>query len=153
MFLFLHAPVAIALTEHISNPAAAFAIGAASHFLLDLIPHGDRQVVEWMSKKTSRARVRIFALMAAADTALVGLIIWKISFTTAIHGNLIAAALGSIAPDYLWGLHEVTKWRSLDAYRRFHTWFQSHHGRDVPFWFGLVYQAALAFSVVSFSVR
>lgn len=153
MFLFLHAPVAIALTEKINDPLATFAIGTASHFLTDLIPHGDRQIDEWMQKKPRRARLAIFAILGSVDTVLVCLIVWKLAINAGVHTNVIAAILGSIAPDYLWGLHELTKWRFLDKYRKFHNWFQSFRGRDVPFWLGLAYQVVVTAFLINFINR
>ena len=43
MFLAGHASVGIAITAAlgVTNPAAAFALGWASHYLADFFPHGD----------------------------------------------------------------------------------------------------------------
>jgi len=65
----------------------------------------------------------------------------------------LAAVAGSIAPDYLWGLHEITRWKFLDGYRKFHAWFQSFRGKDVPFWVGIAYQTLLAFLLIIYITK
>ena len=44
MFLSNHAAVGALLAVHTDNPASAFVLGYFSHYLLDMIPHGDEKV-------------------------------------------------------------------------------------------------------------
>ena len=144
MFLYLHAPVALALTAQLTNPAATFTIGLASHFLIDMIPHGDRQLDAMMERKSRKVKLAFMTSFAMIDTIAVACIVWYMDHINMLSISSCAAVIGAMLPDYIWGVHEVTKWKILDRYRSFHSWFQSFRGRDVPLWFGVCYQTLAA---------
>ena len=41
MFITVHAAAATALSRYATIPLLAFVLGLLSHFILDMIPHGD----------------------------------------------------------------------------------------------------------------
>ncbi len=123
MFLTTHAAVAVAITTSSSNPPLAFVIGWVSHFLLDLIPHGDRGLNEWVEKGSRLKRITAAAAIDGC-AAVVLFIAIILSFPTLDIRIAGAAALGSILPDVLWGIAEIIPLPPLRWYQQKHHAFQ-----------------------------
>lgn len=120
MYLTIHAAIGGAIGQFIDQPALAFAIGLVSHLLSDGIPHGDENILKWKLFKTDMARI-----VAAASLDFVGLTIMAIYWISATPlsqmSGLLYGMAGAVAPDALWGFHELTKTPLLNWYRDFHT--------------------------------
>ncbi len=141
MFLIAHAAAGAALAAPVAQPAAAFFIGWASHYLTDLIPHGDEAVGEWTKKGNEVAR---FGLVAGIDGLLLaGVLAWLFR-TRGIEWNVLAAAVGATVPDVLWGLEKVAGRTLFGAHRRFHHRIHNYFRVRLPTALGLALQAAFA---------
>ena len=132
------------------NPILGFVAGVISHFLLDMIPHGDeyllKSYLEGKKVKTSVA----YVLVDGVITAL--MIVYM--FTQGIFSRSVAGfagvmgAIGAIVPDLLVGIHEVVpkKFKILQRYVNFH--HRNHHlliknlfrEHDIRHRWALVYQ-------------
>jgi len=147
MFLVGHASVGIAITTAlgITNPAAAFALGWASHYLADFFPHGDEPIGAWAKK--GNEVLRLFLLLVA--DGLVFLSVFAIYVV--LHGWswwAAAAAIGSFVPDIAWGLAMALR-RALPGpfpllekfHSRNHNFFHPH----IPAWVGMAQQLFVAF--------
>lgn len=105
--------------------AAIFALSFISHFMLDIIPHGDRHHVEdyWFGpRKNLKAAYRhvmfdsAFAIIATA--VLLG-------FIAADRASMAWGIIGSVVPDAIVGLSDVSKNRFLKAFTKVH--FKIHN--------------------------
>lgn len=105
MFIAVHAAVAIAATQTLGSPALAGLIGLASHFALDIIPHGD-DVIYDRCQDNGWSRLKYGLVFGLPDVILwLGLIIWiSLSGITANTTVAVTAAIGAALPDFLWGL-------------------------------------------------
>ncbi len=175
MFLTTHAAAGMFIAEHVHNPLAVFGLSFASHFVLDIIPHGDEHLFhdeEWQVQKRYR---RVIAINAVDVSLLIGLSLWVIGRPDLPSSHLLLIGiLGGILPDLLSMLfpviHERLSWLSLVRWiysltkptglryfvrvqNRIHTFMHDKIiQRDIPFWLGLVEQAALII-VLLFWVR
>lgn len=120
MFLTVHTPIALIIGSEINSPLLAFILGTVSHFVLDLIPHDPEEMNKWQNKSVLKT-----ALLAMIDLIVLAILLIiinqlkKINFSDA----LLAALIGAIWPDFIWGLNELTKGR-IKPLRQF---FNFHH--------------------------
>ncbi len=122
MYLTIHAAMGGAIGQFINEPWLAFFIGFASHLLLDAIPHGDEDIIKWKLFKSDTAKMAV-----AASIDFAGLIImtiyWVAGTPLAQMTGLLYGMAGAMAPDALWGFHQLTKTPLLRWYRDGHTKF------------------------------
>ncbi len=126
MYLTTHAAVGILISEAVKNPTEAFFFAFASHFVLDIIPHGDEHVEEWARKKS-----RYALFVAVVDIGLLTALLGSLYTTNNLPrvALLSAGIIGSILPDFLSivfpVIHQYTNWFFL--IRLFH-WAQRKLG-------------------------
>lgn len=126
MYLTTHAAVGVLIAEAVKNPTEAFFLAFASHFVLDVIPHGDEHVEEWARKKS-----RYALFVAVADLGLLIALLGSLYATNNLPrvALLSAGIIGSILPDFLSivfpVIHQYTNWFFL--VRLFH-WAQRKIG-------------------------
>lgn len=104
MFIAVHAAAAIAATQNLGSPALAGLLGLASHFILDMVPHGDDYL--WDSCRARGWSTRKFLLVFGLPdiAAWTGLVAWlTLSGTASNTPVAVAAAAGAALPDLLWG--------------------------------------------------
>jgi len=112
MILCTHAVVGAALASFVpSHPAAAFAIGFASHFVLDAIPHWDYSIKSRSINPMIGAPI-VFdsALLQDAVTigfdGLVGIMVALFLFgSSANQWAILLGAIGAMLPDPLQFVH------------------------------------------------
>ena len=105
MFLTVHTTAAIVIGTVIPNPVGAFFIGIGSHYLLDMIPHGDEE--KWLSitnYQLAKLTVIDHPLLLLNMTML---FLFKSDFIFTY--SIIAAIIGSVLPDYIMGFYRLTK--------------------------------------------
>lgn len=125
MFIAAHAAAGALIGQTIQEgPALIFFLSFTSHFLLDLIPHGDHHhVVDYYFGKKEKLRA-IYNTLVVDSIATVILVVIFMMYT---HLNKVAIAwgiIGSVLPDLLVGLNELvtsskTKWFT-NLHFRFH---------------------------------
>lgn len=124
MYLTVHAAAGAAIGQFIANPWLAFVLGFFSHFILDIIPHGDEGIKHWKLFKTNLQRI-------AAATIIDFLILsamacyWLINSSIAEFPGMLYGMAGAVLPDTLWGFHEITGTPLLNWYSKLHS--NLHH--------------------------
>jgi hypothetical protein len=144
----------VLIGQNVPTPGLAFCLGVASHFMLDLIPHGDSQL--YKNYKDGNA-VKKSLIYVAVDSIL-AIIIFVYLLETAPYasrGTMVAGVIGGIIPDFLVALGEGMKIRPL-------LWFQRLHMRihdaiasrigNIPLGTGIVMQLAVL-AVMVFIVK
>ncbi|MFA6428242.1 MAG: hypothetical protein WCW02_01720 [Candidatus Buchananbacteria bacterium] len=101
MLLTVHATAALAISQYVANPALAFIFGLGSHFLLDFIPHGDKDLNRWLADEKQRTAKLIYLTLidVLVFTNLLGLITQQKSFHH--PWSALAAIFASLLPDFL----------------------------------------------------
>lgn len=157
MFLAVHAAIGALAGNAVANPPEAFALGFISHFLTDMIPHGDLHVYHgYKSGKHRRLAIIYVAVDALMTIALVALILAGREYFHPL--NVSMGILGGLLPDLLVGVFEVVKPTSHWAYRqlaKFHAFHMKNHKvivkrfkrfeYDIPLKWGMLLQAITLF--------
>ena len=144
----------VLIGQNVPTPGLAFCLGVASHFMLDLIPHGDSQL--YKNYKDGNA-VKKSLIYVAVDSILAIIILIYLLETApyASRGTMVSGVIGGIIPDFLVALGEGVKIRPL-------LWFQRLHMRihdaiasrigNIPLGTGIVMQLAVL-AVMVFIVK
>jgi hypothetical protein len=136
MILSSHALVGAAIANLFpSHPGAAFAVGFASHFALDAIPHADYPIRSASLDPRIGARLRFDrALLQDAVTigadGMLGLVCAFLLFASAENQwAILLGALGAMLPDALQFLYLRFPREPLRTLQRFHGW--AHTRTDI----------------------
>lgn len=138
MYIIGHAAVGMTLAAGTTNPAIAFLIGWASHYLADFFPHGDESVGEW-AKRGSEVR-RLAFLLSIDGAILLAASAWFIAYRGFSWAPCLAV-VGSAVPDVLWGLEKLFKRKLFGPHEKFHGRNHNFFHVRLPLAVGLVLQA------------
>jgi hypothetical protein len=136
MILTTHAVVGAALASFLpSHPATAFAVGFASHFVLDAIPHVDYPI------KSRSVDPKIGAPMAfdrallqdgVGSDGLFGIIVSLVLFSSSANfWVVLMGAIGAMLPDPLQFASTRLRYEPLRTLQRFHLWAHSKKKMDI----------------------
>ncbi len=162
MALTIHVTIGAILGRYIPNPLLAFLVGFISHFLTDMIPHGDSAVYKRYKCGVNKKRSQALVLIDSALAITVTLLILNLGNFESLHAASFAIA-GSVMPDIIIGLHILLepKWLTkhqwlvsgplirgwLEAFHRFHFFmhdFIVERWRDWRYqWHGTIFQGAV----------
>lgn len=144
MTLTTHAAIGAAIGSAVGNPVLGFVLGAISHFLIDMIPHGDNQLSDLFRIHKKRRKLAVAYVMVDGVIAMYMVMAVFLGRTDATHIAFAAAISGSILPDLLVGLSEIFRWKVLKKFCKlhffFHDFFSRKHG-DVKLQHALIGQA------------
>ena len=121
MFLAPHTVTALWITTKVSDPLLVFVLAILSHFLLDIIPHGDEDLGKYVN--TKNRKVNYILKVGSFDVLIsIGLAYFYFMRYPNIDSMIVyAAILGAWLPDVLRITIEVLKVKTLYWYIRFHT--------------------------------
>jgi hypothetical protein len=147
MTLSTHVAIGAAIGFAVGNPWLGFGLGMLSHFLVDMIPHGDTQFATSFYEDADSRKFFLKYISIDATIALL-LILGIFAFFEVPTSDLaLAGAIaGSILPDLLTGAHEILKTRLTKKYVKlhffFHDFFTSRFG-DIKLRHALTGQAVV----------
>ncbi len=128
MYLSTHAAVGVLISQTVDKPLPVFLLSFASHFLLDVIPHGDEDVERWARTKPWRG-----VMIALVDLGLLFVFLAALYATNNLPQIVLISAgiIGAVLPDLIAivvpVLHQYTSWffliRLVD---RLQHWLQLH---------------------------
>lgn len=121
MFLTPHTSAALWITTKVTNPFLALLFGLISHFILDIIPHGDEAIGQ--HKPKGRARFLYLVKVATVDTILAAILVYYYVTQADSFDRLVMAGalMGAWLPDFLWIGIETFRLKWLNFYIRFHS--------------------------------
>lgn len=154
MFLTGHAASATVIARFVPNPILAFLLGVFSHVILDLIPHGDTEIVpegitdykRLSPEKKTKAR-RMFLAAGLADTTVtlflfsglfVNLPVNKFCYAFALLGALLIDLVDHSTTLLIPCLREK-KWLLPRLHDQLHL-FHKRFGIKDPMWRGMILQ-------------
>jgi hypothetical protein len=125
MFIAGHTAAGALIGQQVAeNPLLGFILGFVSHFLLDLIPHGDRHhVVDYFGQKSMLKKIYNAILVDSVVSVI--LVAVLMSYTTLNRIGMAWAIIGSVLPDFLVGLNELAKDSRIKWFSKFH--FKIHN--------------------------
>ncbi len=157
MFITVHAAAGIIIGKQIDNPIIAFVVAIISHFILDIIPHGDQKLGkkffglrfggnELTDAEKSLKAIALYGLIDAFSLIFLILYLFR-NFPILDSDSVTWGIIGSILPDMLVGLYVIGKFKPLKWFYEFHTW--NHHlllnkmKSDIPLKVGMLFQLCL----------
>ena len=121
MLLLAHVAAGALIGQQLGgSPPVIFGLGFASHFLLDLVPHGDRSHVEDYYHKKKANLKKIYSFLLADSAASIILVAALMTMPTLHRADVAWGIAGSVFPDFLVGLNEVFSSSILKAFMKFH---------------------------------
>lgn len=109
MLLAIHATAGALIGQRVNNPILAFFLSLISHFILDIVPHGDK---DWIDeyKGADKSKAKTIIAIVFLDALILFVLIMSQFFYGPSEPSLSVASgiLGGILPDCLVGLHEVS---------------------------------------------
>ncbi len=141
-----------------THPVGAFALGFASHFLLDAIPHWDYPLASVEEDKENVLnndiklnRDFLHDLVKIGADAVLGLALALLAFAFFLHIPFLAVlcgAIGAMTPDALQFVYMKWRHEPLITLQRFHMWIQSGKNLQNKPVLGMLSQVALIVLVV-----
>jgi len=154
MFLTTHAVLGALIGSKINNPAAAFVISLASHFLVDIIPHDpEEDIIETIppTRKMRKKMLRTRYIAGSIDSFVLLCLMAYLFFYKRTPNTLpvFAGICGSILPDFIVTL-------SFYVRNKFFNWFFYQHHRlhmifkgHIPRRISIVAQAAITVGLLT----
>ncbi len=146
MYLLVHASVGAVIGEQVPSPGVAFVLGILSHFILDIIPHGDESSGRLF---INGKRYGLLAWLAALD-AVTALSLVTMMWLNGLLPNYVSAfagAVGAMVPDILSGFTILSKGKFLPDFDDFHGWNHRLLGLEAPWYIGGAVQVMILASV------
>ncbi len=147
MLLSVHATVGAIIGEHVDTPLLAFILAFISHFILDIIPHGDEALIKAYRNNFKRKAMKyliIFDLLSTVILLSMLFLFHKITFSQTVIWGII----GGVLPDFMVAIHEITK-KHFTRTHKFHYWI--HDGINnklhwsMPFKLGIIFQLIIIY--------
>ncbi len=112
MFLTVHAVASLTTLKISSNPIILLGLNFLLHYVLDSIPHGD-----WGTMKGFKNTIVNYIILFISDMFFVILVCFLYIKSNPVNTiNVLCAIMGSILPDILWGLYDLTKLKFLKIF-------------------------------------
>ena len=153
MTITTHAAIGAAIGFNVGSPILGFILGVASHFLVDMIPHGDSALL-----KQLRAGKKIRGPIAygTVDSLIALMLILVLSNIDVYTSTLAftAAIAGSILPDLLSGFYDLTKSKYLLWFNKLHFFFHDYflkRYKDVKLSYSLVVQTVFIITLIQYT--
>ena len=118
MFLTVHGAIGIIIGQNVHNPFLAFVFGLASHYLFDLIPHGDTNAP---AKWKNNIHIAFAALVDM--TILIIFLLFLGTKIQIINLNIALAFFGAIIPDFLQGFYFLSSKKMFRFAQKIHDFF------------------------------
>lgn len=146
MTLTTHTLIGAVLAKMTGNPLLAFLLGFTTHYLVDIVPHGDNRLSEnFRIKKKKRKEIAAF-LMIDACIAIFFVLLLANTRDIASMRTFTWGIVGAVLPDFLVGLYDLTQSRLLRWNYRLHFFFHDLLIRkrgDVPLYYSLLAQMVI----------
>lgn len=143
MFLSVHTCAGAIVGRFIPNPFIAFLLGIISHFLMDLIPHGDRGVYDRYKKGKFVRRAFAIVLLDGIFSIYIVMLVLTVNNKVGSELNIAFGIVGATLPDALTVVYEITKTKFLKWVHKLH--FKIHRliAKEISYTFGVFYQLIL----------
>ena len=146
MFLTVHSAAGLALAQYIKNPLLAFITGFISHYIFDIIPHGDTNAPKKYYNIIYLTTIGIFDLAVTSSFFLL-LMLFRNKLLTLAE---ICAIVGSLMPDGLQVLYFIfPRQKHLLKIQKIHKFFHDLISKKLEFSLpvGIIFQLII-FSIL-----
>lgn len=95
-------------------------LGIASHFVLDIIPHGDYHQVEWYFNGQKEKMKKLYSTIVIDAVAAVIMTAIILSYLPVSRAAVAWGIIWGVLPDLLVGIGELVKSKWLKAFSKLH---------------------------------
>ncbi len=136
--------------QNVATPGLAFAVGAASHFILDMIPHGDSHLYHNYKQGVEKKRSLTYVAIDAIFSVIIFIYLLEVA-PYASRGTMIAGVIGGVIPDLVVALGEAIRTRALHEFQVLH--MRIHDAivvrlRNIPLKWGILMQIVILWAMV-----
>jgi len=151
-----HTAIGVLIGTAVGSPILGFVLGVVSHYLVDMIPHGDMHMRDGnnLVNKTNERMSHVFVILdVALGITLLNILGTILPDDVTRSTVYIASIFGSVLPDALVGINDLVK--SIPGRKHtklhffFHDFFCRTHG-DTKLRYSLAIQAFFVVGVVCF---
>lgn len=123
MFLTVHSAAGIIIGQSTSNIGLAFLAGFISHFLLDIIPHGDQDLGGGRNRKNLNGLKKILLILGISDLVVMTILFGSLylSGLLILSWTILAGIFGAILPDFINATYLFFKFKWLKGYSLLHS--------------------------------
>ncbi len=154
MFITTHAALGALIAQQIpTHPVAAFFLGMASHFLSDIIPHGDTNLYKSYVSGKHVKRSIAYVVIDSIITIFFVLSLFNVGLGDAKF-SVTMGIIGGVLPDFLVAVYEVFRIRGLKWFHRLHFFFHNmiSEKKDMTFASGFAMQVVFLVALISIIV-
>ncbi len=156
MLVSIHVITGAIIGKSTNDPVLASLAAFGSHFILDMIPHGDEHLLACPDR--CNPKIKKFLTLIKIDSLIAALLIVFILLSPLNNRFVVGLAIfGSVLPDILAGIHELgdlKQWRKryFNNFWRFHRYTHNHIIRWQPgFRLGLLIQSGFLYLLLKFA--
>jgi hypothetical protein len=157
MTLTTHVAIGAGIGVLVGNPILGFVLGGISHFLVDMIPHGDTVLADRFFVHKEKMVPVAYTMSDGALSIVLLMVLINIKPDSISNLPFAAAVIGSALPDLLVGVAELFKANRVSkAYLKFHFFFHDYFSRsygDVKLRYALAAQAAFILVIMKLIER
>ena len=146
MTLTTHATLGAVLAKAAGNPLMAFVFGFISHFLVDMIPHGDSGISDNFRVHKRRRKQAVAYVAVDAVIAVIFVLILANTRDISSMRTFTWGIIGGVLPDLIVGIYELTKAPFLKWFNTMHFFFHDYFLKrkgEVPLYYALMAQVVL----------
>jgi len=149
MFLTVHGAIGIIIGQHIKSPVLAFLAGFISHYLSDIIPHGDTNAPEkWKNPIHIATAAFIDSIILLVFLLYLGTKVNILNLAT------VSAFFGSLLPDFLQGFYFLSNKKIFRRHQSFHNFFHFLIAEKFEWKFnqGIIFQLIIFIILITFII-
>ncbi|OGY42642.1 MAG: hypothetical protein A2Y82_03100 [Candidatus Buchananbacteria bacterium RBG_13_36_9] len=146
MLLSVHATVGAIIGENVSTSLLAFILAFISHFILDIIPHGDAVLIKAYRNDFKNKGVLYLIIFDVFSTIiLISLLFYfhKISYTQTVLWGIA----GGILPDIMVAIYEITN-KLFKRWHKVHSWAHNRLHWTISLKLGILVQIIIIYLIL-----
>jgi hypothetical protein len=146
MTLTTHATLGAVIGHTVGIPYLAFIFGFISHFIIDMIPHGDTGMSDNFRVHKRKRKHAVAYVMVDAIIAIFFILLLANTRDIDSMRTFSWGIVGSVLPDFIVGVYEITKTPLLRWFNTLHFYFHDFFVKrkgDVPLYYALMAQIVL----------
>jgi len=146
MLLSVHATVGAIIGDNVNTSLLAFVLAFISHFILDIIPHGDAKIIKaYRNDFKNKGFLYLIIFDLISTIILLALLFYshKISFSQTVFWGII----GGILPDLMVASHEISE-KFFRRWHKIHSWTHDRINWAIPLQLGVIVQIIIIYLIL-----
>jgi len=146
MLLSVHATVGAIIGENVNTSLLAFILAFISHFILDIIPHGDGVLIKAYRNDFKNKGVLYLIIFDLLSTAVLLTLLFyfhKIAYSQTVLWGII----GGVLPDFMVAAYEITE-KYFKRTHKIHSWTHDRIHWTISLKLGVLVQIIIIYLIL-----